>query len=69
MLYLVRKCDESVVINNEIEVKIISVKGNSVKIGFDFPSDCSVLRKEIFDKIAEENQASLTLDLDLETGG
>lgn len=64
MLYLVRKCGESVIVNNEIEVKVISVKGGSVKIGFDFPAGASVLRKEIFDRIAEENRAALTSGMD-----
>lgn len=58
MLYLVRKLDESIIINNNIEVKVIEIKRNSVKLGFNFPSTASVLRKEIHDKIAAENMAS-----------
>lgn len=60
MLYLVRKLDESIIINNNIEVKVVEIKRNSVKLGFSFPASASVLRKEIHDRIAEENQASAT---------
>jgi carbon storage regulator len=55
MLYLARKVGESVVINNNIEVTVVSVSKNLVKLGFTFPSSSSVLRKEIHAKIAMEN--------------
>ena len=37
MLYLMRKQDESIIINNDIELKVIEIKGKSVKLGFQFP--------------------------------
>lgn len=55
MLYLVRKLNESIIVNNDIEIKIIEIKKNSVKIGVTFPADASVLRKELFEKIKNEN--------------
>ena len=58
MLYLMRKQDESIIINNNIELKVIEIKGKSVKLGFQFPQGASVLRKELFDKIMAENQAA-----------
>lgn len=58
MLYLVRKLNESIIINNNIEVKVIEIKRNSVKLGFTFPDTATVLRKEIHDRIADENIAS-----------
>jgi len=60
MLYLVRKLDESIVINNNIEVKVVEIKRNSVKLGFNFPPTASVLRKEIHDRIADENIGSVS---------
>ena len=60
MLYLVRKLNESIIINNNIEVKVIEIKRNSVKLGFTFPETATVLRKEIHDRIAQENISSLT---------
>jgi len=53
-----RKQDESIIINNNIELKVIEIKGKSVKLGFQFPQGASVLRKELFDKIMAENQAA-----------
>lgn len=58
MLYLMRKQDESIIINNDIELKVIEIKGKSVKLGFDFPKGASVLRKELYEKIKEENLAA-----------
>ena len=58
MLYLTRKIGESIVINNTIELTIVEVRGKSVKIGFDFPPEVTVLRKEIYDKIMAENIAA-----------
>ena len=67
MLYLSRKLGESIIINNSIELQVVEVKGKSVKLGFTFPPDASVLRKEIFDKISAENiaaQSNEPTDLD-----
>lgn len=58
MLYLSRKIGESIIINNNIELTVVEVRGKSVKIGFTFPPDATVLRKEIHDKIMAENMAA-----------
>ena len=58
MLYLSRKIGESIVINNSIELTVIEVRGKTVKLGFDFPPEATVLRKEIYDKIMAENMAA-----------
>lgn len=58
MLYLMRKPNESIIINNNIELKVIEVKGKTVKLGFTFPKGSSVLRKELYDKIMNENLAA-----------
>ncbi len=58
MLYLSRKIGESIVINNSIELTVIEVRGKTVKLGFVFPPDATVLRKEIHDKIMAENMAA-----------
>ncbi|MFM9889388.1 MAG: carbon storage regulator CsrA [Rickettsiales bacterium] len=60
MLYLSRKIGESIVINNSIELTVVEVRGKTVKIGFDFPPEATVLRKEIYDKILAENMAAAT---------
>lgn len=58
MLYLSRKLGESIIINNNIELTVVEIRGKSVKIGFNFPAEATVLRKEIHDKIREENMAA-----------
>lgn len=58
MLYLTRKIGESVVINDDIEVTVVEVRGRSIKLGFTFPPHVSVLRREIYERIQAENQAA-----------
>lgn len=58
MLYLTRKIGESVIINDEIEVTVVDIRGKSIKLGFTFPAHATVLRREIFERIQEENRAA-----------
>ena len=58
MLYLTRKIGESIIINNDIELTVMEVRGKSVKLGFVFPKEASILRKELHDKIMEQNIAA-----------
>jgi carbon storage regulator len=58
MLYLTRRTGEAVIINNAIEVRVVELKGKSVKLGFTFPADATVLREEVFLQIKAENEAA-----------
>ncbi|WP_282607987.1 carbon storage regulator CsrA [Pelagibius sp. Alg239-R121] len=58
MLYLTRKIGESVIINDNIEVTVVDIRGKSIKLGFTFPEDATVLRREIYERIQEENRAA-----------
>ncbi|MEX2630681.1 MAG: carbon storage regulator CsrA [Tistlia sp.] len=58
MLYLTRKIGESVVINDDIEVTVVDIRGKSIKLGFTFPETATVLRREIYERIQEENRAA-----------
>lgn len=58
MLYLTRKIGESIIINNHIELTVVEVRGKSVKLGFTFPKEASILRKELHQKIMEQNLAA-----------
>ena len=58
MLYLTRKIGESVMINDTIEITVVEVRGKSIKLGFTFPQDVSVLRREIYDRVQAENRAA-----------
>ena len=59
MLYLNRKPGEAVIINHSIEVRVIEVRGKTVKLGFSFPPEATVLREEIFEPVKQANQAAL----------
>jgi carbon storage regulator len=54
MLYLTRKIGESVVINDTIELTVVEVRGKAVKLGFSFPPEATVLRREIFERMQAE---------------
>ena len=58
MLYLTRKIGESIIINNDIEVKVVDVRGKVVKLGFEFPATATVLRQELHERIRNENRAA-----------
>lgn len=55
MLVLRRKVGESIMIGEGIEIKIIAVQGDQVKIGIEAPQTVSVNRKEIYEAIQAEN--------------
>ncbi len=58
MLYLTRRAGEAVIINNAIEVRVVEVRGMTVKLGFRFPPEASVLREEVFAQVRRENEAA-----------
>ena len=62
MLALTRKRGESLVINNNIEITVLEVRGDQVKIGISAPKDVPVYRKEVYQQIQEENRAVLSVD-------
>ncbi|HAR33518.1 MAG TPA: carbon storage regulator [Desulfobacter sp.] len=55
MLILTRKVGESIVIANDIIVKVVETGKNSIRLGIDAPREISVLRQEVFDAIQKEN--------------
>lgn len=56
MLVLTRKTGESIQIGNDIELTVISVKGDQIKIGINAPKNVEIHRKEIFLEIQQENE-------------
>ena len=55
MLALSRKCNESIVIGNGIEITILDIKGDQVKIGINAPKSVPIYRKEIYKQIQAAN--------------
>ena len=56
MLALSRKKDEAIIINDNIEVKILEIKGDQIKIGVSAPKSVPIYRKEVFTQIQEANK-------------
>lgn len=56
MLALSRKKNEAIIVNNNIEITILEVKGDQVKIGITAPREVPVYRKEVYTQIQEANQ-------------
>ena len=59
MLALTRKKGESIIIYDNIEIVVIGIKGEQVKLGINAPRDIPVNRKEIFDQIKESNKEAV----------
>jgi carbon storage regulator len=55
MLVLSRKIDERIMIGDQIEVSIVDIKGDQVKIGIQAPGNVKVYRKEVYEAIQREN--------------
>ncbi|MGM0533395.1 MAG: carbon storage regulator CsrA [Campylobacterota bacterium] len=55
MLILSRKLDESIIIGKDVEVKVISIDGSSVKLGIDAPKDVDIIREELFSAVKSSN--------------
>lgn len=58
MLYLTRKVGEAVIINHDIEVRVVELRGKTVKLGFVFPPQATVLREEVFLEVEAANRAA-----------
>jgi carbon storage regulator len=56
VLHLSRKVGESVVIQGDIEITVLEIRGQTVRLGCRFPGHVQVLRREVFDRIAAQNR-------------
>ncbi len=64
MLVLARRMNESIMIGDEIEVVVIDIKGDQVKLGIKAPKKITVHRKEIYQDIQQENIAAVSSSFD-----
>ena len=67
MLALSRKINESIVLGNNIEVTILEIKGDQVKIGINAPKSVPIYRKEIYLQIQQSNQEAAGENVSEET--
>lgn len=63
MLALSRKNNESIMIGNDIEVTILDIRNDQVKIGIRAPKDVGIYRKEIYLQIQEENKQAVEMEV------
>lgn len=60
MLILTRKPGESIILGDNIEIKVLEVSDSRVKLGIEAPRDVKVLRKEVISTIEENKEAAMT---------
>jgi carbon storage regulator len=58
MLVLSRQRDETIMIGDDIEVTVVDIRGDKVRLGINAPREISVHRKEVYDAIRRENRAA-----------
>lgn len=62
MLALSRKKGEAIIVNNNVEITILEVKGDQVKVGISAPKEVPVYRKEVYLQIQEANREAVNAD-------
>lgn len=62
MLILSRKKDETIIVDDKIEISIVDIKGDQVKIGINAPRTVKIYRKEVYLEIERENAAAAQSD-------
>ena len=62
MLALSRKKNEALVINNNMEITVLEIKGEQVKLGISAPKDVPIYRKEVYVQIQEANQEAVSVE-------
>ncbi len=67
MLVLTRKAGESVVIGDDVVVRVLEVRGDVVRVGIDAPRDVRVHRQEVFEAVRDANLASAVVSDDAVT--
>lgn len=65
MLVLSRKANETIKIGDDIEIRILEVKGDTVRIGIEAPKSVDILRGELVQSISDTNTEATTLDATL----
>ena len=62
MLALTRKKGESLVVNNNIEITVLEIRGDQIKIGIQAPKEVPIYRKEVYLQIQKENEEAIGIE-------
>ena len=65
MLIITRKKGESIMIGDDIEITISKIDDGSVKIGIEAPKNVSILRKDLYEEVENENKEAVKFDLNI----
>ena len=63
MIVIKRKQGEALLIGDDIEINIVSIENGSVKLAISAPKSITILRKELYKEVEEENQNAISTDL------
>lgn len=61
MLVLSRQRDETIMIGDEVEITVVDIRGDKVRLGINAPRDVQVHRKEVYEAIRQENAAAASV--------
>ena len=64
MLVLSRQRDETIMIGDDVEITIVDIRGDKVRLGISAPRHIQVHRKEVYDAIKRENQSAAKMNVD-----
>ena len=65
MLILARKVNESINIGDQVEISIVDIRGDQVKVGIRAPREVKIYRHEVYEAIQQENRAAAAAGTDL----
>ncbi|WP_139904158.1 carbon storage regulator CsrA [Clostridium thermarum] len=65
MLVITRKKGESILIGSDIEITVVKLDDGSVKLAIDAPKSVTILRKELYKEVQEENKNAVKFNLDM----
>lgn len=66
MLILSRRENESIIIDDNIEVKILGIENGRVRLGIEAPKNIEILRKELYTEVEDENKAAVNKTMSLD---
>jgi len=63
MLVLTRKVGDGILIGDDVVIKVVDIRGNSVRIGIEAPRERKIYRMEVYERISAENKAASQWDM------